>query len=210
MTPGCVGPRNWLHWAMQLRARLHLSSCEHGLTTMLSRSTCPTSSSGLRGERLPVEVVPERLHAGEAVAARRGVRLVAARAGRWRGARSSGSTARLRSSIVWRNWRSGLAKPGRVLGEPAQLVRPPPSSPGRRAARRPTASPSAWKRGRARLARTGRSRVRKVSSSPEARLEVPQDRRLRLGQVAQAVHVWPDSARKAEGDDEGPAELGAP
>ncbi len=37
-------------------------------------------------------------------------------------ARSSGSTARSRSSIVWRNWRSGLARPGASFAEQAQLV----------------------------------------------------------------------------------------
>ena len=71
-------------------------------------------------ERLPVDVVEERLHAGEALAllARRSCPAPAGRAAR---ASGSSSTERSRSSIVWRNWRSGLREARRVLGQLAQL-----------------------------------------------------------------------------------------
>ena len=75
-------------------------------------------------ERLPEEVVPDRLQAREAALVgdgggiRRRRRAWPSRAGRSR-------SRALRSSIVWRNWRSGLANGGRPRGERAQLGRAP-------------------------------------------------------------------------------------
>ena len=80
------------------------------------------SSSALVDERLPEEVVPDRLHPGEAGAGRSWCGSGRRRAARSPPRAASGSTARRRSSMVWRNWRSGLARPGRAAGEPAQLV----------------------------------------------------------------------------------------
>ena len=82
-------------------------------------------------------------------------------------ARGSFSIARLRSSIVWRNWRSGLAS----AGAPAASVRSSAISwrPSRNA-RVPTSPASPSERTAGRLAsENGPTRVKKVSRSGAAR-----------------------------------------
>ena len=46
VTPGCVGPMNWLHWAMVSALGFTWYEPQAGFTTMLSRSTWPMLSSG--------------------------------------------------------------------------------------------------------------------------------------------------------------------
>ena len=110
VTPGWVGPRNWLQLSRCSVARLDLVG-----RALVHERGQPQHVADVvervRGERLPVEEVPDRLHAGEAGAAEV-VCVLSPAGGPLAAARLSGSTARLRSSIVWRSWRSGLANPG--------------------------------------------------------------------------------------------------
>ena len=141
----------------------------------------------VRRERLPVEEVPDRLHAGEAGAAatwcascRRRAGRSPPRAGPARppacGRRASGGTG----AAAWRAPGASFARRRSSLSSSVVL----------RTARRPTTdiSPSALKAGGPSAA-NGRSRVRKVSSSSGGGLEVAQHRRLRLRQVAEPPHV---------------------
>ena len=136
-------------------------------STMFEPQHVPDVVQRVGGERLPVEVVPDRLHAGEAAAPPE-MWVLSGAGGSVAAARASGSTARLRSSIVWRNWRSGLASAGRVLRRAGAARGPPGGSPA--TARRPTteALPSASNAGRARLGERAQPRQEGVELAGEA------------------------------------------
>ena len=107
-------------------------------------------------------------------------------------ARASGSTARSRWSIVWRNWRSGFAsrvRPGRPGAAPGS----PRSSRARRGALRQTRRRVT--RTRACRPRERRQQVQGRAEVPGRRVQVAQDRPLRLGEVAQPAHVGAPARR---------------
>ena len=137
-------------------------------------------------ERLPVEEVPDRLHAGEAGAARGRVRLVA----RGRTASRRALVRRDRAAAVvdrLQQLAERLGKARRVLRQEAQLV----DLLGRLQHRAATHHGRLAERLERRQA-LGRERPQSREEGVElvgGRLEVAQHRRLRLGEVAEAAHV---------------------